>query len=314
MANQSAGVFVSKPMKQPQVRDSATVIDVAVWEIRRILASRVNLLLLFAMGAFFGAIVMFKHEWAVPIDDARHMDIQLVGASAFGQMYELVAILLVFFGLVVPFLTADAVARDQRQRVHEILMTTPVSSAKYVWGRFAAALAVTLAAATMMILAATAANLLMHIATGTYPAPAVGSLLISWVVLALPAAVLLGALSFAGATLFPRLAMAIKLGVVLVWVGLDLIVDIGHGFGWFSYWTPTSNGTLKVLLPQFADQFVGAAGGLDSAGRARLATTLQQQLPNLWPWVVPHLALVALGLVAVAITAVRFQRFRNALN
>ncbi|HXC79711.1 MAG TPA: ABC transporter permease [Candidatus Acidoferrum sp.] len=301
-------------MTTPATPDPATVLDVAAWEIRRILASRLNLVLLVALGAFFGAIVMFKHEWAVPIDDARHIDMNLAGGTAFGQLDETVAILLVFFGLVVPFLTADAVARDQKQRVHEILMTTPLSSATYVWGRFLAAMAATLTAAIVMVLAATAANVLIHISTGSYPEPAIGSMVISWIVLVLPAAVLLGGLSFACATLFPRLAMAVKLGAALIWVGLDLVVDIAHGLGGFAYWTPTSNGTLKVLLPQLADRFVSSAGGLDAVGQSRLAVTLQQQLPGLWPWVGPHLLLVLIGLVAVALTAMRFQRFRNVLN
>lgn len=314
MANQNPSALVSSLMRQPVQTDSATVFDVAGWEIRRVLASRLNLLLLLALGAFFGAIVMFKHEWAVPIDDARHLDINLSGASSFGQMYEIVAILLVFFGLVVPFLTADAVARDQKQRVHEILMTTPVSSSTYVWGRFVAAMAATVIAAIVMVVAATAANLLIHISTGAYPPPAIGSLVISWIVLVLPAAILLGGLTFAGATLFPRLAMAVKLGAALLWVGLDLVVDIGHGLGGFAYWTPTSNGTLKILLPQLADRFVSSAAGLDDAGRAQLASRLQQQLPGLWPWVGPHLVLAVLGLAAVALAAVRFQRFRNVLN
>jgi ABC-type transport system involved in multi-copper enzyme maturation permease subunit len=314
IANQSHSAPVSMAVTPPVPAESATVVDVAAWEMRRLLASRINLLMLLALGALFGAIVVFKHEWAVPLDDVRHIDIQLLGASAFGQMYEIVAILLVFFGLVVPFLTADAVARDQKQRVHEILMTTPVSSATYVWGRFLAAMAATLTAAIVMIVAATAANLLIHISSAAYPAPAIGSLVISWLVLVLPAAVLLGGLSFAGATLFPRLAMAVKLGVVLVWVGLDLVVDIGHGLGGFAYWTPTSNGTLKVLLPQLADRFVSSAVGLNDAGRAQLGSTLQQQLPDLWPWVGPHLVLVVIGLACVALTAIRFQRFRNVLN
>ena len=108
--------------------------------------------------------------------------------------------------------------------------------------------------------------------------------------------------------------MAIKLGVLLAWVGLDLMVDIGHGLGGFAYWTPTSNGTLKVLLPRLAQTFQGAAGALDGAGRTHLASSLQQQLPDLWPWVLPHIALVFIGLGAVALAAARFQRFRNVLN
>jgi ABC-type transport system involved in multi-copper enzyme maturation permease subunit len=294
--------------------ETATVADVAGWEIRRLLASRLNLWLLLALAGFFGAIVMFKHEWALPVDDARHIDIVLVGGSAFGQMYETVAVLLVFFGMVVPFLTADAVARDQRQRVHEILMTAPVSTATYVWGRFLAAMGSTLAAAIVMAAAAGAANLVIHLSTGSYPAPDLLSFAISSVVLILPAAALIGALSFAAATIFPRLAMAIKLGALLAWVGLDLMVDIGHGLGGFAYWTPTSNGTLKVLLPRLAQTFQGASGALDDAGRTRLATSLQQQLPDLWPWVLPHIALVVIGLGAVALAAARFQRFRNVLN
>lgn len=289
-------------------RKPATALTVCAWELRRHLANRMTPLLGVAVVLFFAATAAFKHEWLVPISDSRHIYMTVYASTAWGALYQVVAVLVTFFGMLVPFLTADAVARDQKQRVHELLMTTPLVSGAYVWGRFLAALLSSLVAVVLAALAVLAVNLGLNAAQPGYPPPNVGSLALSWLVTAVPAVVLLGGTSFLIGTVYPRLAMVVKLAMVLLWIALIFVVDIGHGLGWFAYWTPTSNGILKVLLPQLV---AGASGGAPDAAAMLRA---QGQLPDLWPWAGPHIALVLIGLLAVAIAAASFHRFRKHLN
>lgn len=109
-------------------------------------------------------------------------------------------------------------------------------------------------------------------------------------------------------TLFPRLATAVKVAALFVWIGLSVVVDIGHGLGWFGYWTPTGNGVLKVIPQQVAAQFAQLGG---SGGDTTLALRVQQQLPDLAPWAGPHLALVVIGIGCAVAAGFGFRRFQN---
>jgi hypothetical protein len=296
------------------VRRPATALSVCGWELRRQLASRTTPILGAALALFFTAIVLFKHTWLLQTNDATHAGITVLASTAWGGMYAIVGVLLLFFGMVVPFLATDAVARDQRQRTHELLMTTLVTSTAYVGGRFLAALAACLSGAVVVAVAVLAANVLLSLSDPTYPAPQVGPFLAAWLVLMLPAAVLLAGAGFLGGTLLPRLTMAVKLLLLLLWVGLDLITDVGRWTDWFPYWTPSGKWVIKTLLPGLVERYTTAASGLDAAGQRQLALTVQQQPPDLWPWVGPHLGLALAGLAAGAVAALTFRRFRAQLG
>ena len=74
--------------------------------------------------------------WLLPLNDQGHVLMTLYGSSALGQVYQVVAVVMTFFGLLVPFLAADGVARDHRQRTHELVMTTAIPGWTLVAGRF----------------------------------------------------------------------------------------------------------------------------------------------------------------------------------
>jgi ABC-type transport system involved in multi-copper enzyme maturation permease subunit len=293
---------------------SSSLIDVAAWELRRLAASPSNFAIVGVIFALFAGLVWVKHTWAVPVETGagRGVVLTVLGSTALGTVFEVVALLLLFFGMLVPFVVADAVARDHRQRVHELLMATPISTSAYVWGRFLASTAVALILSIVMLIAVAAADLLIHMTEPGFPITNGGGLALTWAVLVAPAVVVIGALSFMLSTLLPRLATPAKVAVVLFWVMLSLVVDIGHGLGGFGYWTPTGNGVLKVL-PQAAAERYSQILANGAADPTAAALQVQQQIPDLAPWAGPHLGLVILGAIFVAITMIGFQRFKNAL-
>jgi ABC-type transport system involved in multi-copper enzyme maturation permease subunit len=308
-------VVVQRSIRRSRSGSPNGIAAVVGWELRRLAASPGNLGLVGATFAFFVALVWFKHSWAIPVETGtgRGAVLNVMGSTALGTVFEVVALLLLFFGMLVPFVVADAVARDQRQRVHELLMATPISTAAYVWGRFLASFGVALMLSIVMVVAVAAADATIHLSDPTFPGVNLAALAVDWAVLVVPAVAVIGGLGFMLSTLMPRMATAAKVSVLLLWVMLTVVVDIGHGLGWFGYWTPTGNGVLKVV-PQavaahYADLLLAA-----TANASDLAIQVQQQTPDLWPWVAPHAGLVALGAAFATIAAIGFRRFQNSLG
>jgi ABC-type transport system involved in multi-copper enzyme maturation permease subunit len=291
------------------------ILVVAGWELRRLGASASNFGLAAGVFVLFAGLVWVKHRWAIPVENGsgRGVVLNVIGSTALGTVFEVVALLLLFFGVLVPFVVADGVARDHRQRVHELLMAAPISSEAYVLGRFIASLAVAIVLSIVMLGAVATADLTISLSEPGFVALNWGGLLLTWAVLVVPAVVVIGGLSFMLSTLMPRIATPAKVAVVLGWVLLSVVVDVGHGLGWFGYWTPTGNGVLKVL-PQAAAERYASLLQAGAGNASSLSLQVQQQLPNLWPWVLPHVGLVVIGVACAGIAALRFRRFQNSLG
>jgi ABC-type transport system involved in multi-copper enzyme maturation permease subunit len=296
-------------------RSGNGILVVAGWELRRLGASAGNYGLVVGVFVLFVGLVWVKHSWAIPVESGsgRGVVLNVIGSTALGTVFEVVALLLLFFGVLVPFVVADGVARDHRQRIHELLMAAPISNASYVLGRFVASLGVAIVLSIVMLAAIAVADLTISLSEPGFVALNWAGLFLTWAVLVLPAVVVIGGISFMLSTLVPRIATPAKVTVVLGWVLLSVVVDVGHGLGWFGYWTPTGNGVLKVLPPDAAERYASLLHA--GAGNASsLSLQVQQQLPDLWPWVGPHLGLVVIGFACAAIAALRFRRFQNSLG
>lgn len=289
-----------------------TVVTVCGWELRRVVAARSTLLLAAGVAAFFTALVGFKHQWLFPLDDRTHVLMWLYGSTALGQVYEMVAVVITFFGLLVPFLAADGVARDRRQRTHELVMTTAVPASAFVAGRFLAVLVQTLAAAVLALAGTVVAELLVRASAPGFPAPDLRSLLALWAVLLVPAGVLLAGVSFLAGTLAPRLGTVVKIGVVLGWIALAAVVDLSSSIPWYPYWSPNGNVLLGVADQAWVKAYV-AMGGATGTADPSLALRAQQAGLDLVPWLLPHAALAAIGLAAAGVAAAGFRRFRGAI-
>jgi hypothetical protein len=69
---------------------------------------------------------------------------------------------------------------------------------------------------------------------------------------------------------------------------------------------PYNQGATMILT-------AAASGGSASAILAALAS-LEQQMPNLGPFILPHLVWATLGVALVGWTALTFKRFSNSSN
>jgi ABC-type transport system involved in multi-copper enzyme maturation permease subunit len=303
--------------KTESTRRLNPLLAVVSWELRRLRANRLNWVIAIAALLFFMGMIELKHVWLVPLKDGESTRITIIGASAFGLLFEFINVLLLFFGMFLPFVVTEAVARDAKQRTHELLMATPIPTWAFVWGRFVATFIVSLALAFVLLVAVALMSENFYLTQPGYPAPNFIALGIVWTLIVLPATVLLNGISFALGTISPRLAVPMKLAALIGWIVLfiqgDFIKDrLGQ---WLWYWNPTSAGVLQVLLPQFIQNLLNSFKGTPTnAQLEQLAFQLQQQLPNLTPWVLPYLGLVAIGLALVAVASMRFERFRNVMN
>jgi hypothetical protein len=283
---------------------------VFAWELRRQAAGRFGWVLAGAAFVFFTGLLWFKHGWLISLKDGGER-VLVQGSSALGLVHEVVYVELLLFGMFLPFVMAEAVARDYKQRSHELVMATPIPTWAYVWGRYLAGLLTSLGFALELCLAALVANLILHLNDSAYPLPSPGALLLAWALTILPAAILLGSLSFVLGTLWPRRATALKLAVLVAWI---MLVVLGEDRfpSWYPYWNPTSYGLAQAsdaaFLQRYQAQAPAAAG---EAERAALSRSLQDEPPDLRPWALPHLGLIALAVALVALAATRFRRFQN---
>ena len=273
------------------------------WELEHFLSSQSSWVLAAAAFCFFIGLLMVRNQWGY-----------VLGTTALGQLAELVYDLMLIFGLILPFLVTDQVAHDYQERMHELLMTTSVSSRIYVLSRYLAVLLISLGLAILLLVAQVLVNLVLPVLNTGFP-PA--NLLVTfslWARLALPAGILIGSLCFCLGTLFPRFTAIPKLAICMAWIILALDND-PTDLTWRAYWNPTGAGMVTLVYKQFQDLAQnGLKNTLAAAQQAQLILRIQQSLPNLWPWVGPFLALAGIGFLLGFLAIFSFRRFRNAMN
>jgi hypothetical protein len=266
-------------------------------------ANRFGLVLGGAAFCFFVGLLSVRNQWG-----------EVVGTTTLGQMAELVYDLMLIMGVILPFLVTDLVAHDYQVRMHELLMSTAVPTRLYVFGRYLAALAISLALAGTMLAAQILANLVFPVVDRHFPAANLITTLALWVRFALPASLLEGSLCFCLGTLFPRVTVVPKLAICLGWIILALDTD-PTDLSWRAYWNPTGAGMITQVVNQFQDsvqkELQNAAGPQFIAG---IILRLQQNMPDLRPWSGPFLVLAGIGLLLGLVAVFSFRRFRNSMN
>jgi ABC-type transport system involved in multi-copper enzyme maturation permease subunit len=299
------------------------LLRVMAWELRRFCASR--LFWLQALGFF--CFLLFL-TWAMRMPDQFTIGIGgpnspmfygfVAGTSAWGLL-ETLPFALLLLGLLLPFVTADGVTRDLHRRTHELLMTTALPSWAYVWGRYLVSLLLALGLALLSLAAILGMGELSHLTVANYPAPEIGTVLLLWVGMVLPATILLSSLSFALGTLLPRLSTLVKIVILLAWFVGALILPLGlHATttlpAWYVNWDPTSAVTAIGLRAPY--QFPGnqAQTATSVAQLQQLLLGVENKLPSIAGWFAPHLIEALLSFLLVVLAAFAFQRFRNAFN
>ncbi|HZQ10877.1 MAG TPA: hypothetical protein VFD70_30150 [Anaerolineae bacterium] len=292
------------------------LISVILWELRRLVSNYINWGIVLAFFVFCLLVIGFKHSWGRPVVDGQVGEtILIVGTSALGSSYQIIEGLLLFLGILLPFVAGEAIAGDYKARVHELLMSTSLPTWGYVFGRYIASLIVSFGLALVLLVAVLVTSPILHL-TLSYPAPNLALILSVWVIAIIPATILVSSLSFALGTLLPRLAFLSKIALMALWVSLFFGSDVfDHGSTWFTLWNPTSYGIVRVNVDHFLQVYQAAVQNVsDIEQRAQLSIQLQQQVPNLAPWIPSHLVLVGLGVILAAVAALYFRRFRDVLG
>lgn len=281
---------------------------VTLWELRRL---RVNLASWLQAGSallFFLALLCIRNRW----DTGGPLVI--VGTTNFGQLAELIFDLMLVYGVILPFLVADRVAHDYRERMHELLMTSAVPTWAYVGGRYLACLLVSLNMAVLMLAAQGLVNALLPAIDPSYPAAQMSAALVFWALVVLPSAVFVGSLCFSLGTQFPRYTVIVKVAACIAWVILALDQD-PRDLGWRAYWNPTGAGMITTLLTRFLQDAQASLQQVTGAARqTEVVLHMQQAMPNLTPWLGPYLVLAGLGIVLATLSALGFHRFRDILG
>ena len=284
--------------------------------MKRIFASRKTLL--FTAGVFLLclAFMFLKNSWGRPATDGKVSELVLIiGTTNIGIPYLLVEGLMPLFGLILPFITTDAVSRDYQERTHELLMTSTISTPAYIWGRYLSSLFICLSLAVILLFTTVIGSWLLHIIS-QYPFPNIQLLFSVWLIAVIPAVIVTATISFILGTLFPKYTNVMKLISVSLWIGLLFTVDAtDRGATWFTYWNPTGYGIVRTNVNNFLSQYNNVISHTTiGANPMKIALQLQQQMPILSPWVIPHIALIVFCFVGIAIIAKGFDRFRSVLE
>lgn len=348
LAHSHSNATMASSAQRVSVRGAATggplssLLAVLRWELRRMRISRTTWVLavmLLAVSLIFLLLspqtADFGQSYPSPTSHVTHsVNGTLPWTTPFG-MAVLLPFQALFFGLFLPFATADGAARDLRRRTHELLMTTSVPTWAYVWGRYLATALLSLGLAVVFLAAVLLAGLVQHgVHPDAYPALDLPATLVIWALIVLPPAVLLSGLSFATGTLLPRRTNMVKAGLVLCWFLAGEFLPAymferasdtpGFSFDhlpvWYTAyltWDPTFAGSGRILV---MGQFQGIVSAIVSNFALSEQEVLQQvrqvelRMPNLSSFVAPHLVWVAGGLACVLVASLLFRRFRGAIG
>ena len=312
------------------VRHIPTPLQVAGWEARRYWANSASKrLTIIAFGLFALLSWPLHHPGEVGFSSgAVQINYLFSGTSAYGMVY-LIFSYSFLLALLLPLVSSSGVAHDVKDRTHELLMTTTVPSWAYIIGRYLFYLFASMCLSLILLVTVLLMGLIYHLAEHNYLAPQVDVVLGIWAIGILPMTIVISSLSFVLGTLFPRRPNVAALGVIVAWylpVFLLLLVPVS-GIQlplWTKTWDPTNIGMGSALQAPYQR-------GLDTIMQSPLSNrgivtmsdgqhlvaqlqALEQKMPDLLPWLVPHLVWAGVGLTLVLVVAVTFKRFRSVLN
>jgi ABC-type transport system involved in multi-copper enzyme maturation permease subunit len=287
------------------------------WELRRFRANR--LFLVQALAPFCFLVLLTWTQATHPVPDST-VSAFIPGTSAWGLLATL-PITQLLLVVLLPFVTADGVARDLQRRTDELVMSTALPSWAYVWGRYLSGLLISLGLAVSLLVAILGIGTALHLTTPGYPPPELSTVLVLWGGMVVPATVLVSSVGFALVTLFPRLSALVKISILVAWVvGAVVLPSLFYRplgpnalpIG-YSAWDPTSAIAASTLQEHYQLKF-SPQNPLPATTTQlqQVVNTIANKMPDLSTWLAPHLIEATLSLVLVAVAALGFQRFRNA--
>jgi hypothetical protein len=241
----------------------------------------------------------------------------VVGTSAWGLVKLLPSNLCLLLVLMLPFISADGVARDVKRGTNDLLMTTPLPNWAYLWGRYLPTLLLGLGLALALLVDLLVMGVGLPLIDSPYPAPQVGTIVTLWAMIVLPTTTLLTSASFVLGVWMPRHTNFVKLALLIVWLGWEGIFNVLPKQRPLTDWQlaldPTSNGRSVVEDGKYFQYFLQLVSSPRLGGlTGRTFDALQQHLPPDWgAWMSSQCLWTTLGCALVAMTPAFFKRFRR---
>jgi ABC-type transport system involved in multi-copper enzyme maturation permease subunit len=306
------------------------LVTVLSWELRRLAATRstwIIVAIVFVVTCLVELAFRGATDYTISYANGTARTFWIDWGSNYGLFNTLPQSPGVVLGLYLPFLAADGVARDLKRRTHELLMTTSIPSRAYVWGRYLSALVLGVGLACVMLLALVSLAALRHLAQpDIYLTPDLPGIATLWALIVLPPTVLLSSISFALGTALPRRTAIVKLAVMVAWFISAQIagrvitacqqcaVASGEPVR-LAAWDPTSLALMNLQAPaSLSRHLAGQTQALSDRAFLEYLHALEQQLPDMSPWLVPHVVWALVGIAIVLLATPAFRRFRNALS
>jgi ABC-type transport system involved in multi-copper enzyme maturation permease subunit len=280
------------------------LISVINWELRRVRASKITWIMAGVTFCLFFFLAQTVHTSSgngyIDSDGKWHI-FYVAGTSARGMLTVLPTFMYII-AIAVPFVCTDTMARDLKRGTYELLMATKIPSWAYAWGRYLVSLFLCFILALEMLVAILCMGWFFYFQGPDYPAPQISAVIILWAAVILPSTLLLSSLGFALGTWLPRHTGLLKVGIFICWFYTPAIVQNLPDF--LPQWDPTYIFTLMWASNQYIFR---------STPETFLPNFLQleQRLPDIWPWLPPHLILAGLGILLVSLAISSFKRFKN---
>jgi ABC-type Na+ efflux pump permease subunit len=300
------------------------------WELRRLGATRSTwVVIVLAFAIFVATELLFRgaNLDTITYASGTTRTYWIDWGSNYGLLNTLPQIPGVLLGLYLPFIAADGVARDVHRRTHELLMASAVPSRTYVWGRFLSSLLLCVGLAFVMLAALLAVTMVRHLVQpDVFLAPDLPGILALWALIVLPPTLLLSGVSFMLGTLYPKRATFVKLAVLVAWFTLaNLLGRTAPSCQQCAYasgdvvahaaWDPTSLALQNLQSPtSLSRQLASQTQALSNAAFLAHVHALEQQLPNMTAWILPHLTWTLSGFALAAVAAFAFRRFRQVIG
>ncbi len=228
-----------------------------------------------------------------------------------------------FVTLILTLTTGSQVTRDRDRHVDGVLLSTPVSTQAYAWGKYLAALVVLLGLAALML---PGAILMDHftilrdppavLGHSHYPSLGPWPYVSAWLILSIVPIVFGAALSLACVTLTGGQRVIASILVVFLWLGPAMLSSAFSG-GLTALFDVTG-GSLDASIanipmpPSLEAYFLSGATPPASIGAevVHIVTAhLPPELPAIFVW--SRVLFVALAILLVLLTGLRVQRQRR---
>jgi len=199
----------------------------------------------------------------------------------------------------------------------------------YIWGRYLAGVGIGLLMSLVLLISVPLVGFAMHAGLPLhqfqsvpgyhelgYPTPDLGVIVAIWAVFALPTIILLTTIGFVIGTLFPKHGNAVRILLCIGWLAYMFFAsNIFTLNSAAANWELSTGAVQKVLVKQAQTLYhTSMNSDVSLMQRVHIVRAIEQKIPDMLPWILPHMLYACIGLVCVFYVARSFRRFAGVSN